>query len=58
MIKVTFRDNGYSVAEIRDNRIMLVDLNSADTIYLTVDQFLNECDSIDAQTEDLFYGIN
>ena len=46
------------MAEIRDNRITLVDLNSADTIYLTVDQFLNECDSIDAKTEELYYGLN
>ena len=58
MIKVIFRDNGYSVAEIRDNRITLVDLNSSDTIYLTIDQFLNECDSIDAKTEELYYGLN
>ena len=43
-----FRQIGYSVADIRDNRVTLVDLNSNDVIYLTIDQFMNECDSIDS----------
>ena len=48
MIKVMFRQIGYSVADIRDNRVTLVDLNSNDVIDLTIDQFMNECDSIDS----------